>query len=361
MAKFIAVAAAIFAAAEAEFCCDCQEDKPTHRTNPFNVAFKGDGTEDYPHGYNACQWCCGDGTKAGAASGLGGWTGGAATECTQPGWCIEGEPNCKQRTAALTCNSTDPNQPACDMGTFWDPLLEVCLSCPYTAQQAGDCVCSKLPQFLVPGSMNKSCESTPEAPNFACKCEKAQPQPKVEMAEISQAVPEATTPCCGSCTAPQKKYFSIDTKRNMCGEVCINPLWFRLFKIFEPSLAGPVGGDEIICKEKHFSTYNTTVTHGAGPIHVTLDLYNPDADVEEASEVVEVDERRLDSGAGSCCCYNIRSNKLAYSKRVGDHDCEYGRRGITDGNHCVPLRTSSKGTHCAPVFTPPSLGNDLIV
>jgi len=93
------------------------------------------------------------------------------------------------------------------------------------------------------------------------------------------------------------------------------------------------------------------------------------SDVEEASEVVQAVERKLGAGleqiysggAGSCCCYNIRNNKFAYSKRVGDHDCEYGRAGVTDGNHCVPQSQARSGTHCAKEYKKPSLAAELIV
>ena len=85
---------------------------------------------------------------------------------------------------------------------------------------------------------------------------------------------EPSGPCCTTCTAPKEKFYSIDTTHNMCGECCMEPKYFPIYKIFEPGLAK--ADDNTPCKDKHFSGYDSTVTHGFGPVKMTLDLYKPD-------------------------------------------------------------------------------------
>lgn len=79
-------------------------------------------------------------------------------------------------------------------------------------------------------------------------------------------------PCCKACVSPQVKYYSVDTKRGHCGECCMNPAHYWGYKIFEPNLTL---ADGKTCADLGFLKYDETVTHGAGPITMTLDLYNP--------------------------------------------------------------------------------------
>lgn len=79
--------------------------------------------------------------------------------------------------------------------------------------------------------------------------------------------------CCTTCTAPEEKYLSVDTKRNKCGEACINPSSFSLFKIFEPNLEAVDSNTP--CHDLGFDVYDSTVTHGFKELSCTLDLYDP--------------------------------------------------------------------------------------
>merc|ERR1712166_896209 len=82
-------------------------------------------------------------------------------------------------------------------------------------------------------------------------------------------------PCCKACSvAGQVKYFSVDTTHNMCGEACMKPSQYKLYKIFEPGLT--LATDNTPCADHKFHTYDSTVTHGFGPVKMTLDLYKPD-------------------------------------------------------------------------------------
>ena len=91
---------------------------------------------------------------------------------------------------------------------------------------------------------------------------------------------EATEPCCKSCELPKVKVFSTDAKHGFCGEGCMDPKSFGLFHKFESNLT--IAEDEHPCPEqwtplndKQYTDYFSTVTHGLGPISMTLDLYAP--------------------------------------------------------------------------------------
>ena len=79
--------------------------------------------------------------------------------------------------------------------------------------------------------------------------------------------------CCQQCTGPQEKYYSIDPVFNFCGECCMNPRWFWLYKIFEPTLHKAETNTP--CADRNYTIYRDTPTHGVWPITMTLDLYKP--------------------------------------------------------------------------------------
>ena len=89
----------------------------------------------------------------------------------------------------------------------------------------------------------------------------------------SIAVEEDDTPCCNSCTEPQEKYYSIDTAHGYCGECCMKPEHYWLFKIFEPGLEK--ADSNSVCADKGYTIYTDTPTHGVPPLTMTLDLYAP--------------------------------------------------------------------------------------
>lgn len=89
----------------------------------------------------------------------------------------------------------------------------------------------------------------------------------------------ADEPCCNTCTEPQEMYYSIDTTHNMCGQCCMNPKNFAIFKIFEPNLQKAT--DLTPCNDAAYPDYNSTVKHGFGPLSMTLDLYKQAVPKEE--------------------------------------------------------------------------------
>ena len=51
------------------------------------------------------------------------------------------------------------------------------------------------------------------------------------------------------------------------------PADHKKYKLFEPGLTK--ANSTTPCPELGYPTYDSTVTHGAGPIKMTLDLYDP--------------------------------------------------------------------------------------
>merc|ERR1719146_331551 len=85
--------------------------------------------------------------------------------------------------------------------------------------------------------------------------------------------------CCQTCADGLQKYYSVDMKHGHCGEACIKPSQFHLFKVFEPNLTiadGSTGYSS--CADLGWPKYRETVTHG-DPLKLltcTLDLYDHD-------------------------------------------------------------------------------------
>ena len=65
---------------------------------------------------------------------------------------------------------------------------------------------------------------------------------------------EPTTPCCQDCAAPTVKYYSIDKIFGHCGETCIKPSMFWIFKIFEPSLTKD-DDSNTPCADRNYTFY----------------------------------------------------------------------------------------------------------
>ena len=98
---------------------------------------------------------------------------------------------------------------------------------------------------------------------------------------------EPTTPCCHSCEEPLEKYHSVDHIFNNCGEACMDPKKFWIYKIFEPGLEKSTTNTP--CADRKYTVYKNTPTHGVWPVTMTLDLYAPtpseEVIVEEAEQL----------------------------------------------------------------------------
>jgi len=88
--------------------------------------------------------------------------------------------------------------------------------------------------------------------------------------------------CCSNCTLPQQKYYSVDHgfgHAPFCGETCLDPSKFNIYHVFERNLTK--SNETHPCARQYapdghkYSTFNSTVTHGAFGLKITLDLYSP--------------------------------------------------------------------------------------
>lgn len=84
-------------------------------------------------------------------------------------------------------------------------------------------------------------------------------------------------PCCqGHCADSSKaKYYSIAKSlfgKAHCGECCMDPKKYNLFHFFEKNLTK--ADNDSPCKVFGYTEYDSTDTHGFGPVSMTLDLYN---------------------------------------------------------------------------------------
>ena len=78
--------------------------------------------------------------------------------------------------------------------------------------------------------------------------------------------------CCEKCTKENEiKYYSIDKVFNRCGECCMDPDKYWIYHIFESGLTE--AEVEHPCEELGYTEYETTETHGAMGITMTLDKY----------------------------------------------------------------------------------------
>jgi hypothetical protein len=89
---------------------------------------------------------------------------------------------------------------------------------------------------------------------------------------------QASTPCCqGACKEPgMEKYWSIAKGilgQSHCGEACMDPKKYNLYHFFEKNLT-KAENTVTPCHDFGYTVYDSTPTHGFGPVKMTLDLYD---------------------------------------------------------------------------------------
>jgi hypothetical protein len=109
--------------------------------------------------------------------------------------------------------------------------------------------------------------------NTAAAC-KGHPNPPAAVGAIEAP---AQKPCCqGVCTtAGLQKYWSIAKGifgEQHCGECCMDPSKYKTYHFFEKNLTK--SDSDTPCHDFGYTKYDTTTTHGFGPIKMTLDLYD---------------------------------------------------------------------------------------
>jgi len=142
--------------------------------------------------------------------------------------------------------------------------------------------------------------------------------------------PEQEKCCVDACTAKgETKYFSIDTRFDLCGETCMKPFWFPVYHLFEKGLTRADEGDENPCLTLGYPKYLETVTHGAFGLYSTLDLYDH-ADVEFN---INLDKQHVEVGDDCTVEYKIDGEtcgELCLSSTVAPFAEKFG--GVTKGN-----------------------------
>jgi len=151
----------------------------------------------------------------------------------------------------------------------------------------------------------------------------------------------ADGPCCNTCEEPLEKYYSIDEIHNECGECCMNPKYYKLYKVFEPNLK-PANGTNDICETLHYSTYSKTVTHGFGKIKMTLDLYNPDKSTRRPSEVWTAEQERA-AGIVKNDYHSPRPQDTLSATAIPD---DYTWCDVNGVNYCTMSRNQHLPQYC---------------
>merc|ERR1711865_558589 len=144
-------------------------------------------------------------------------------------------------------------------------------SLKFIEDKAAGKICAEI-EKKVPSVPAAKCEAFVEAgwEKLVAKCPK-------EVVEV------VDSPCCqGSCkVAGEEKYYSVakslfGTKH--CGECCMNPSKYNLYHIFEKNLT-KADNDSPCSTTFGYTKYDSTATHGFGPVKMTLDLYDLPSEV----------------------------------------------------------------------------------
>merc|ERR1711934_25033 len=130
-------------------------------------------------------------------------------------------------------------------------------------------------------------------------------------------------PCCqGKCTtAGEEKYWSIAKGilgETHCGECCMNPKDYNLYHFFEKNLTHSAVDSP--CESFGFTKYDSTVTHGFGPVSMTLDLYDKPANTTGHCEGNEY------------CCPDAKACLFPTETSCKDDEAACGK-----GEVCCPL------------------------
>ena len=146
---------------------------------------------------------------------------------------------------------------------------------------------------------------------------------------------EPQPPCCvSSCEKEgETKYISIDVKTDLCGETCMNPFWYPIFKLFEKGLVKANDDDSYPCSTLGYTKYLETVTHGGFGLYSTLDLYDHSS-ASPSSEILQTNFNENKIYANDCTVeYKLDGNtcgELCLSSTIAPFAEKFG--GVTKGN-----------------------------
>lgn len=81
----------------------------------------------------------------------------------------------------------------------------------------------------------------------------------------------STAPCCTTCGEGFVKAYSIDGRHDLCGESCVHPSFFWVYRALEPNLT--IARSPTPCDGAGFPAYLRTVRHGGLLLAAEVDLY----------------------------------------------------------------------------------------
>lgn len=100
--------------------------------------------------------------------------------------------------------------------------------------------------------------------------------------------------CCETCTGKTQKYYSVDKLFHRCGECCMDPSKYAIYKIFEPGLTKATTNSP--CAALRYTKYDRTDTHGFGPVKMTIDFYAQEKAVAKRRSEVWTREQEIAAG-----------------------------------------------------------------
>merc|ERR1711959_717259 len=170
--------------------------------------------------------------------------------------------------------------------------------------------------------------------------------------------------CVGKCSvAGEEKYWSIASGilgKQHCGEACMKPSDYKLYHFFEKNLTK--SDSDTPCSDFGFTVYDSTPTHGFGPVKMTLDLYNKPSEDSTLDGNVTIHKLNWPA-SGQCGEMSLPAKSAGFPEKFG---------GFTAGSCSEAGYTTSAGTkhQCSPkvmgkqwcqdvaIFTKPSLLGD---
>ena len=188
--------------------------------------------------------------------------------------------------------------------------------------------------------------------------------------------PEPTDPCCHDCTDGLEKYHSVDHIMNNCGEACMDPSKYWLYKLFEPGLEK--SDTNTPCLDRKYDDYRNTPTHGFGPVKMTLDLYGPHKDLTDVASDCEAIGAQDSCDASDKCswcksaavksaCKDLATakslpsavfqcDKLSLLKDDDEHCEAHGDSGSCDGDDiCSWCKSAAVASSCKSLKTAKAL------
>lgn len=125
--------------------------------------------------------------------------------------------------------------------------------------------------------------------------------------------------CCIICTNGLQKYYSVSNWFESCGETCIDPDHYDIYKIFEPALSrAPINN---ICEELGYSLYTKTERQGTWPVKIIFDNYKKQDIYEDNNDNDGSGSRRYEEGSDNGPCNELNTFPVITKKSLRSREC----------------------------------------